>query len=210
VGIVGDVRQYGLEREAEPSVYFPLAQAPLRVTDLLVTTEGDPRSLLEGITEGVRRIDPDQALAFVSTLEDGRRDSMTAPTLLAGLLSAFAALALAITAVGLGGALALAVEQRARELGIRQALGAAPADVFRLVYGQGVRLLLAGLGLGLPAALLLAGALSPQLFEIEPRDPLTFVAVILVLALAATAASIVPARRAVGMNPLDAIRLEGG
>jgi ABC-type antimicrobial peptide transport system permease subunit len=135
---------------------------------------------------------------------------MTAPALLAALLSAFAALALAITAAGLGGALALAVERRARELGIRQALGAAPADVFQLVYGQGVRLLLAGMGLGLPAALLLSGALSAQLFEIEPRDPWTFAGVILLLASVATTASLVPARRALARNPLAALRLEGG
>jgi predicted permease len=210
VGVVGDVRHYGLEQEAEPSLYVPLAQLPLRVTDLVVTIEGDTASLSEAVEKAVHEIDPDQAVAFVSTLEDSRRESMTAPALLAALLSAFAALALAITAAGLGGALALAVERRARELGIRQALGAAPADVFQLVYGQGVRLLLAGMGLGLPAALLLSGALSAQLFEIEPRDPWTFAGVILLLASVATTASLVPARRALARNPLAALRLEGG
>jgi predicted permease len=208
VGIVGDVRQYGLEREAEPSIYFPIAQVPLRVTDLVVAMEGAARP--EAIVEIVHRIDPNQAVAFVSTLENRRRESMSAPTLLAGLLSAFAALALTITAIGLSGALALGVERRARELGVRQAMGAAPADVSRLVYRQALRLLLAGTGLGLPAALLLSGALSPQLFDIQPRDPFTFVAVVLVLVLVASAAALVPARRAIGMNPLASLRLEGG
>jgi len=173
VGVVGDVRQYGLEIEAEPSVYFPLAQVPLRVTDLVVRTEKDPRALTEAIEEAVHEIDPAQAVAYVSTLEEARRESVEAPRLLATLLSAFAALALAITAVGLGGSLALGVERRAREIGIRTALGAAPRDVARMVLRQGFGLLLGGLALGLPPALALAGLLSEQLFEIEPHDPLT-------------------------------------
>jgi predicted permease len=209
VGMVGDVRQYGLEREAEPSIYFPLAQVPLRVTNLLVRTHGDPRDMTRAIERKVHEIDPAQAVAFASTLEEARRESVRAPRLLAILLSTFAALALAITAVGLGGSLALAVRRRRREIGIRLALGAAPADVSRMVLGQGLRLLLAGLALGLPPALALAGLLSGQLFEIEPRDPITFLGVSLVLVLVSVAVSLVPARKAVGIDPIATIRMEG-
>jgi putative ABC transport system permease protein len=209
VGVVGDVRQYGLEIEAEPSVYFPLAQVPLRVTDLVVRADAEPRALAEAIERAVHEIDPAQAVAFVSTLEEARRESIAAPRLLAMLLSAFAALALAITAVGLGGALALAVRRRTREIGIRLALGAAPRDVSRMVLRQGLGLLLAGLAFGLPPALALAGLLSGQLFEIEPRDPLTFGTVVLLLVLVSSAVSLVPARRAVGIDPMSTIRMEG-
>jgi putative ABC transport system permease protein len=209
VGIVGDVRQYGLELEAEPSVYFPLAQVPLRVTELMIRTEADPRALTDAIEKSVHEIDPAQAVAYVSTLEEARRESVAAPRLLATLLSAFAALALAITAVGLGGSLALAVRRRTREIGIRLALGAAPRDVSRMVLRQGLGLVLAGLAFGLPTAFALAGLLSGQLFDITPHDPLTFGMVALVLVLVSGAVSLVPARKAVGIDPLATIRMEG-
>jgi putative ABC transport system permease protein len=209
VGVVGDIRQYGLEREAEPSVYFPLAQLPLRVTNLVVRTEADPRELSESIEAAVHRLDRAQAVAYVSTLEEARLHSVAAPRLLASLLSTFAALALAVTAVGLGGALAIGVERRAREFAIRLALGAAPRDVSRLVLRQSLRFILAGLAIGLPAAFALAGLLSGMLFEVESHDPLTFAAVSMVLLLVAAAVSLIPARKAFALDPLSAIRLEG-
>ncbi|HJS75273.1 MAG TPA: ABC transporter permease [Vicinamibacteria bacterium] len=209
VGIVGDVRQYGLDRAAEPSVYVPLAQFPLRVTNLVVRAEGDPRELSKSIEAAVHGIDADQAVAFVSTLEDARRQSISAPRLLSSLLSAFAVLALAVTAVGLGGTLALGVERRAREFGIRLALGAKPRDVSGLVLRQSLALFLAGLAVGLPAAFALAGLLSGLLFEVEPHDPWTFAAVSMVLLLVAAAVSLVPARKALAIDPLNTIRLEG-
>jgi predicted permease len=209
VGIVGDVRQYGLERAAEPSMYVPLGQFPLRVTNLVVRAEGDPRELSKSIEAAVHGIDADQAVAFASTLEEARRQSIEAPRLLSSLLSAFAVLALAVTAVGLGGALALGVERRAREFGIRLALGAKPRDVSSLVLRQSLALLLAGLAVGLPAAFALAGLLSGLLFEVEPHDPWTFAAVSLVLLLVAAAVSLVPARKALAIDPLETIRLEG-
>ncbi len=209
VGVVGDVRQYGLEREAEPSVYFPLAQIPLRVTNLVVRTESDPHELSESIEAAVHRIDEAQAVAYVSTLEEARLHSVAAPRLLASLLSAFAALALAVTAVGLGGALAIGVERRAREFGIRLALGAVPRDVARLVLRQSFAMLLAGLAFGLPAAFALAGLLSGMLFEVEPHDPFTFAGVSSVMLLVAVAVSLVPARKASALDPLSTIRLEG-
>lgn len=209
VGIVGDVRQYGLAIEAKPSVYFSLAQVPLRVTDLVVRTEADPRALSEAIERAIHKIDPAQAVAYVSTLEEARSESVKAPRLLATLLSAFAALAVAVTAVGFGGSLALAVERRRREIGIRLALGATPRDVSRMVLRQGLHLLLAGLAFGLPAALLLAGPLSAQLFEIQPHDPITFLGVSAFLGLVSAAVSLVPARKALGIDPLATIRLEG-
>ncbi len=208
VGVVGDVRQYGLEREAEPSVYFPLGQVPLRVTELVVRTEANPHELSEAIEKAVHEIDAAQAVAYVSTLEEARLQSVAAPRLLASLLSIFAALALAVTAVGLGGALALQVERRAREFGIRLALGAKPRDVSRLVLRQSLGFLFAGLALGLPAAFALAGLLSGLLFETEPHDPFTFAGVSIVLLLVAGSVSLVPARKAFALDPLSTIRLD--
>lgn len=209
VGIVGDVRQYGLELEAEPSIYFPLAQLPLRVTDLVVRTEGDPRDLTESIGKAVREIDRKQAVAYITTLDDARRESVEAPRLLATLLSVLAALALAITAVGLGGSLALNVQRRSREIGIRLALGAAPRNVSGMVLRQGLSPVVAGLSIGLPAALALTGFLSGQLFEVEPHDPLTFLGVFVVLVLVSVGVCLVPARKAVAIDPISTIRMEG-
>jgi ABC-type antimicrobial peptide transport system permease subunit len=175
----------------------------------VVRTEAEPRALTEAIERSVHEIDPAQAVAYVSTLEEALRESVAAPRLLATLLSGFAALALAITAVGLGGSLALVVRRRAREIGIRLALGAAPRDVSRMVLRQGLGLLLAGLAVGLPPALALAGLLSGQLFGIEPHDPPTFGLVVLLLAIVSAAASLVPARQAVGIDPVATIRMEG-
>ena len=169
----------------------------------------DPRASTDAIESAVHAIDPAQAVAYVSTLEEARRESVAAPRILATLLSAFAALALAITAVGLGGSLALVVRRRSREIGIRLALGAAPRDVSRMVLRQGLGLLLAGLALGLPPALALAGLLSGQLFGIGPHDPPTFAMVVLLLALVSGAATLVPARQAVGIDPVATIRMEG-
>jgi putative ABC transport system permease protein len=147
-------------------------------------------------------------VAYVSTLEETRREAVAAPRLLAALLSMFAALSLATTAVRLGGALALVVRQRAKEIGIRLALGAVPRDVSRMVLRQGLALVLAGLTLGLPAALALAGVLSGQLFLIEPRDPPTFLRVSLVLVLVSFAVCLVPALKAVAVDPIATIRME--
>ena len=137
-----------------------------------------------------------------------RADSIAAPRLTARLLGIFALVALVIAATGIGGVIALAVSQRTHEFGVRMAIGARPVNILLMVLGQGLWLAAAGVGLGLLGALGLTRILKSLLFEVAPTDPLTFAAVALVLVLAAVAACLLPARRAAGVDPLIALRVE--
>lgn len=207
VGVVGDVRQYGLDTDARASVYLPLAQVPLRVTNLVVRTASDPMTMVSAIAEAVRAMDPGQALAYASSLDEVRRESLATPRLTAVLLSLFAALAISITAVGLGGALALTVRRRSREIGLRLAFGASPRDVRLLVLRQGALMLGAGLALGLPVAIGLSSLLSGLLFEVGPHDPTTYSVACLFLLVVVGMASLVPLRRASAIDPMTTLRV---
>ena len=140
------------------------------------------------------------------TLEQVRSDSIAAPRLTTLLLGLFAGLALLITAAGISGVLALSVTERTREIGIRMAFGATRADMLKMVLKQGIVLVLIGLAFGIVGAYALAQLLSGLLFEIEPTDPITFLAVSLLLAVVAIIASALPARRATGIDPMSALR----
>jgi putative ABC transport system permease protein len=210
VGVVGDVRQYRLDTDAGASIYFALTQVPLRVTDLVVATATDPLEMVDAIKSTVHQLDPDQAVAFTSTLAEARRELIRAPLLTSTLLTTFAGLALLIALVGLSGSLALTVERRAHEIGIRIALGASRSRVFVQVMRQAAVILAGGLLLGVPAALATSTLLSSFLFQVRPHDPVTFSMVSLFLALASAAACAIPARRATSINPLESVRLEHG
>jgi len=144
----------------------------------------------------------------VRSLEEVRADSIAAPRLTANLLGLFALLALAIAAAGIGGVMALAVSQRTHEIGMRMAIGARPADILRMVLGQGMSLALIGVAMGLLAALELTRVLRGLLFEVTPTDPLTFAGVAAVLVTAAFVATYFPARRAAHVDPMVALRVE--
>jgi predicted permease len=205
VGVVGDVRQYGLDREAADELYRPFAQVP-NGTRVLVRTVAEPMSIARQMIEAVYSIDPDQPVSNVQTLEQVRRDSLAAPRLTAILLSLFAGLALTITATGITGVMALWVSQRTQEIGIRMALGATQGRVLRMVLGQGLTLVVIGLLLGVAGAFALTRLMTAVLFGVEPADPVTFVAVALVLIVVATIACFMPARRATGIHPMIALR----
>jgi predicted permease len=207
VGVVGDTKEFGLGEEACEQIYLPMEQAPA-VGSLLVRTIGDPAQVTNLVRHAVRDFDPQTALTNVETLEEARRDTLKAPRLTANLLGLFAALAVAIAATGIGGILALFVNQRVHEIGIRLALGATPVDVLKMVIGQGMVLVLTGLGLGLLASAWMTPALKALLFEVKPTDPLTFTGVLAVLALTALVACYIPARRATRIDPLVALRYE--
>ncbi|HKH46582.1 MAG TPA: ABC transporter permease [Thermoanaerobaculia bacterium] len=206
VGVVGDVRQYGLDRDAADEVYLPIRQFPLLSTRLVVRSTVPPATLELSLRKAVREVDPEQPLYDVQTLEQARADSLAPSKLTALLLGLFALLALVITATGIAGLLAFSVSQRTHEIGIRMALGAARDDVLWMVLRQGAVLLAAGLGLGLLGALALNRVMAGLLYGIEPTDPVTYVGVSLVLLAVAALACWMPARRATGIHPMLALR----
>lgn len=207
VGVVGDVRQYGLDREPSDEIYVPLAQAAFG-GNLLVRTAAEPMSIARLMREAVYAVDADTAVDRVQTLEQVKSDAVASPRLTAILLAIFAGLALVITAAGIAGVMALSVNQRRHELGVRLALGATPSKVLRMVVGQGMAFVVVGLSLGLAGALVLGRLMSSLLFAVQPTDPITFVAVSMVLMGVAAAACFVPARRVTSIDPMMALRNE--
>jgi predicted permease len=206
VGVVGDVKQYGLDRAPAEEVYRPLAQSPLLGGHVLLRTAGLPHALQAGLRDAVRAIDPEQPVYGVRTLEETRADSLAPRRLTATLLGLFALLALVITATGIAGLIAFSVSRRTHEIGIRMALGAVPGNVLWMVLQQGAALVLAGLVLGIAGALAFTRVLSNLLFEVQPTDPLTFLAVIATLLAVAAVACLLPARRATAIQPMVALR----
>lgn len=209
VGLVGDVRQYGLDREPTQQVFAPLAQSQ-GGSYVLVKAVGDPSSLRRDVTRAVWALDPQQPVERIRTLAQVRAESVASPRLTALLLGLFAALALAITTTGISGVVAYTVARRTHEIGIRLALGARPSGVLGLLMRQGLALTTAGLLLGLLGAWALARLIASAslLFEVEATDPIIFATVALLLALVATVASFVPARRAIGIDPVTALKLD--
>jgi predicted permease len=208
VGVVGNIKQYGLDHDVADEIYEPMAQNPMMDASLVIKTAVEPMSIARGVIELLHAVDPNQPAARVRSLEQVRAESVAAPRLTTNLLGLFALLALAIAATGIGGVMALAVGQRRHEIGVRMAVGARPVEILRMILGQGMALALVGVTLGLCGALWLARLLRQLLFEVEPTDPLTYVGVAVVLGMAALLACYVPARRAARVDPIIALRVE--
>ena len=206
VGVVGDVRHYGLRSEPSDEVYLPFAQVPFRESTFLVRTTADPAAMSRRIAAEVLSIDAGQPVANVQTLEELRGEALASPRLTTSLLLLFSLLALGITAAGLGGVVAFSVSQRTQEIGVRMALGAGRTEVLRMVLREGLRLVGLGLVLGALAAVLLSRLMTGLLFHVEATDPLTFGGMALVLVLIAAGACLLPARRATTVDPLIALR----
>jgi predicted permease len=216
VGVVGDVRQRGLERAPSPEMYFPVTQAPGgpagqmgQTMSLVVRAAGSaPVSLAETLRRSVREIDPGLPLFKVETFQDVITESITAPRMNSILLGCFAAVALLLAAIGLYGVLSYAVTQRTREVGIRLALGAHRSDIFRLIVGGGMKIVGIGLVIGLLAAFIFTRLLATLLYGVGPADPVTFGLVIALLGIVAFLANYLPAHRAMRVNPTVALRYE--
>jgi len=206
VGVVGDVRNASLDQEPKDTIYLSFLQFPGFSCQYFVRTLGDPRLLERQFAEAVHSLDAQTALHGVRTLEDVRDAALGSTRLTSALLGAFALLALAITAAGLSGLIAYSVSQRTHEIGIRMALGAAPRRVLRMVLGHGLRSVAQGLALGTAAALALARLVSGLLFGVAPTDLLCFVGSGALLLVVATVACLLPARRAVAIDPQIALR----
>jgi putative ABC transport system permease protein len=208
VGVVGDIRYAGLDDAGEACIYTPFAQTPFFWNYLMVRTTGPPLSVAGAVRAAVASVDPTLEVADLKAMEDVMGESVSAPRFNVVLASAFAALALLLSAVGIYGVISYAAGQRTREIGVRMALGATRGDVLRLVAGEGLRLAAAGVAIGLVGAAASSRMWQRLLFEVAPHDPATYAlcgALLLALALLACA---VPAWRASRLAPMAALRSE--
>jgi putative ABC transport system permease protein len=208
VGVVGNVKSGSLREAGGPVVYVPVAQFPINAMTVVVRSESDSRPLMAVVRSEARNVNAEAIVFSGKTLEQQIGVTLGQPRFNALLLSVFAGLALALAMVGLYGAISYAVSQRTHEIGIRMALGAAPAQLVKQMLGRGVQLALLGTAMGSVASLGLARLMTSLLFGVSPTDPITFTAVAIVLMLVAIAACYVPARRAMRVDPIVALRYE--
>jgi ABC-type antimicrobial peptide transport system permease subunit len=209
VGVVSDVREFGLEASARPTVYVHYLQRPRQAWDFAIVarTQGDPAALVPAMRDVMRSLDPEVPTDFrtlgqvFSSSLDNRRFSLV-------IFGAFAAVALLLAALGIYGVTSYAVTQRTQEIGIRIALGARVADVLRLVIGQGMKSVLLGTAIGLAGALAMSRLIAHLLFDVSETDPLTFGVVTALLIAVGLLACYLPARRATRVDPMVALRYE--
>ena len=208
VGIVGDVKHYGLDQDTTLQTYEPYTQQPFSFMTLVVRTAGDPTNLTSAIRNQVLSIDKEQPVSGVRTLEQRVSTSIAQQRFSMLLLGVFAAVAMVLAAVGIYGVLSYAAAQRTHEIGIRMALGARAGDVLKMVIGHGMKLALAGVALGSGAALAVTQLMKRLLFGVTAADPMTYIVIALSLTLVALFACWIPARRAAKVDPMVALRVE--
>jgi predicted permease len=219
VGVVGHVKQWGLDADAKSAIEaqfdYPFMQLPEKLMPLaadavavVLRTEGDPTAVMGSVRRAVEEIDPREVVYNVQTMNEVVSNSFAARRLSMILLGVFAALALLLACVGIYGVISYLVGQRTHEIGVRIALGAQRSDVLRLVIGHGARMALLGAAIGVGTALGLTRLMANQLFGVSAHDPLTFAGVAMLLTLVAIAACYIPARRAMRVDPMIALRHE--
>jgi putative ABC transport system permease protein len=208
VGIVPDVKQYGLDTAGTMALYVPQLQMPQSTMTLIVRTRSDPAAMTDPIRREILTIDPEQAVFNVATMEQVVAESISLRRVSMFLLAGFAALALLLAALGIYGVLAQAVVQRTHEIGVRMALGAQMRDVFNLILGHGMALVAFGIIAGIAGALGVTRLIANLLFGVAPTDPSTFLAISLLLGTVAFFACYLPARRATRVDPIVALRYE--
>ena len=208
VGVVGDVKPNGLDEVAGPMIYWPYFQFPQLFNTVVVRGEGDLFRLVPAVKAAIWAVNKNQPISRIETLEQVLSESLARRRLYMILLGVFAGAALLLVGVGIYGVVSYSVSQRTQEMGIRIAVGAERGDVLRLVLGQGARAALLGIAVGIAVALALTRLMASLLFGVSAADPLTFTAVALLLTLVALATSYIPARRAMGVDPMVALRHE--
>jgi putative ABC transport system permease protein len=208
VGTVADIRQTNLSDEPAPGIYIPYTQEPMPWQTLVVRTKNDPMGLAGLIRHEVAALDPEQPVARVATLDELMEASTAQPRFRTFLLGSFAGVALLLSAIGIYGVMAYTVSRRTREVGVRMALGARPVDILRLVFGESMTLTLLGVGFGLVGAYAVTRVMKTLLFGVTSTDPFTFTSVTLLLCSVALLASYIPARRAMRVDPMAALRDE--
>jgi putative ABC transport system permease protein len=208
VGVVGEVRHERLEMATRKSIYVPYSQIPDRRMVLTIRTATDPMTLAAAVRGQVKELDPDQPVSDVRPMLEVISRSVWQPRLYAILFGIFAAVALVLATVGIYGVMSYAVTQRTHEIGIRMALGAQSSDVLKMVLGHGLLLALTGVVIGIGAAFALTRLMASLLFNVSATDPVTFIFIALLLMLVALVACLVPARKAMKVDPMVALRYE--
>jgi putative ABC transport system permease protein len=208
VGVLNDIKMYQLRQRPERQMYVPLSQFPSATLGFVVRTSGDSTAMSTAIRDAIWAVDRDQPISSVEPLSLLMAVVDTPNRVLAKLMVFFGALAMFLGVIGIYGVMAHLVSQRIREIGIRMAMGASPALVMRMIVGQGLKLALVGIAVGVVAALGAARALTTQLYQVTPSDPVTFIGVPILFVAVAVAACYVPARRGMRVDPLVALRYE--
>ena len=208
IAIARTSQYYDLNEEPRPFVYLPLYQFYSSTAILHVRTASGPLASASAVTDAIHQLNADLPVFDISTLEARTKTASFVQQMAGTFVGAFGVLALLLAAVGIYGVIAYSTRQRTHEIGIRMALGALPGDVLRLVLGQGMRIALTGLAIGIVASLGLARLMSSLLFGVSASDPLTFIVVVLLLALIALLATYIPAFRAMRLDPIVALRCE--
>jgi putative ABC transport system permease protein len=208
VGIVGDAKQYWIEEEQRPQLYVAFSQSPGIFATLVMRTSVEPLSLAEQVRQAVWKVDPDQPMWKIRTVESLVDRSVADRKFLMALMGIFAGLALVLTIVGLYGVITYLVNQRTQEIGIRMALGAQARQILTMVLKQGMLLVLSGVALGLGASWLLTRLITRLLFQVSATDPIAFIGISSLLVVVALLACYLPARRATKVDPLQALRYE--
>ncbi len=208
VGIVGDVRQLGLDAPPDPELFMPYTQWPSNEMALVLRTASQPSSLIPAVKKEIWRVDPDQPVTDIKTMDELVSTEAAGRRFVLQLIGVFASIALVLAAVGIYGVVSYATRQRTHEIGIRMALGARGQQIMGLVAGQNAKWLLIGITTGVASALALTRLLAAYLYAVRATDPLTFVAVSLLLLAVALLAVYIPARRATKVDPMVALRYE--
>lgn len=208
VGVVADVKFLALNAVDTEEMYIPLPQGPWTNMTLLVRSQSNPHPLVTAVREKISEVDPNLPVSGILGMDDVIGASVAQPRLIMQFVGVFAGFALLLAAIGIYGVMAYTVNARKQEMGIRVALGATPADILRLVVGQGMRMTLIGVALGVAASLALTRLLASLLFDVSAADPVVFSAAAVVLGGVAFLACYIPARRATGVDPIIVLRYE--
>jgi len=208
IGIVGDVRYDSLTDQAEPTAYFPVPELTYSFMTLAIHTSGNPAAIVPAVRGVLRETDSDQPVSDVRTMEQVMGETLSRARFNTLLLGLFAGMAMLLAAVGIFGVMNYSVTLRTREIGIKVALGARPGQVMFFIMRQGLTLTLLGIGLGVAGSLALTRLMSGLLFGVRATDPITFVGIVVLLMVVSAIACYLPARRAMKVDPLVALRYE--